>query len=884
MTEQLVLPLTHVASLELVGGKAQSLSRLCNAGYRIPKGEILTTTAYDRFVDAHAIRERLLDAALPDIQSETLVFTDAEARVRALFDGLLLTGELTELITRIYDKLEGHDRALAVRSSATVEDRPTHSFAGQHATYLNITSLEALIESVRNCWASLWSERALSYRHQVGIKNNDIAMGVVVQQLISVDVAGVAFTANPVSGARNEIYINASHGLGEAVVSGSVDPDEFVLDRTTFEVKSSRLGSRGKQTNKHSGQDFDDQSVETEPSAKPCLASSQLNVLGDQAIAVEKLFGGTPQDIEWAFGEGELWLLQSRAITRLPPEPLEHVRWDPPEPGAYLQRSQFVEHVPDPVCTLFEDLHMRRSLQEAWGRNLTRRGNHDFEDTQPPACFQLTTTVNGFAYRHVGEPPRTGNPVPTRKKRHSRFARHWSTVRIYLTFTPMWRYVALPRYLRQIQLWGKLDPSSASIEQLWKGIRALSKADAGYWFNGGVWNAFSLSRGTEAQLQNFLHEFGTDEFTSGHFLRGLKSAAFDSQATLYRIAELIRSDKQLCGSLIKHSPQQMLEILASHPQAQTIETAINEYFLQFGHQLRTLDFGEPLEIENPLNTLRSLHAYLLQPSLDPARNRDRLRLEQRQAQKRAAKHFRGKLRLKFWWRIWIARRYYPYREAAMFHLGRAWTVLRPLAIKLGQRLVERGTLRKADDVFYLTSEELGRAIRSIVSIDRLPDAHRKAHYPKGATLPEFAQRAIERRTLMSRRKSLTPPFLIPGPPPWAPLASERQEETSGNVLRGSPVSPGHVTGEACVIRTLEEFAEFRPGTILVCPTTTPAWSVLFPQLIGLVTDIGGILAHGSIVAREFGIPAVLGLLEATEKIQDGQTITVNGDSGTVELE
>ena len=774
MTEQLVIPLTHVASLELVGGKAQSLSRLCNAGYRVPNGEILTTTAYQRFVDVHGIGERLLDAALPDIRSEKLVFTEAVIRVRALLDSFPLTGELSDAIASIYDELEGQNRTLAVRSSATVEDQPAHSFAGQHATYLNIAGFDALIEAVRNCWASLWSERALSYRHQVGIRNTDVAMAVVIQQLISADVAGITFTANPLTGARNEIHINASRGLGEAVVSGLVNPDEFVLDRTTSNVITTNLGSKGKPDHKRSVNELGVQSLERDLSAKPCLTSHELNMLADQAITIEKLFENKPQDIEWAFREGELWLLQSRAITRLPPEPLENVRWDPPEPGAYLQRSQWVEHVPEPVSTLFEDLHMRRSLQEAWGRNLTRRGNHDFEDTQPPACFRLTTTVNGFAYRHVGEPPRTGRLVPTRMKRASRFMQYVSKLRIYTTFTAKWRYVALPRYLRKIRLWRKLDPSSASIEQLWKGIRALSQADAAYWFNGGVWNAFALSRGTESQLQTFLHEFGADEFTSGHFLRGLKSAAFDGQVALFRIAALIRSDNQLCECVIKHSPELMLEILASHPQAQTIETAISEYFKKFGHQLRTLDFGEPLESEDQLNTLRSLHAYVLQPSLDPDRNRDRLRLEQRQVQKRAAKHFRGNLRLKFWWRIWIARRYYPYREAAMFHLGRAWTVLRPLAIELGQRLVERGTLHKADDVFYLTSEEIGRAIRSIVAIDRLPDTHRRAHYPNGATIPELAQRVVERRTLRSRRTSLTPPFLIPGPPPWAPLVSKRQ--------------------------------------------------------------------------------------------------------------
>ena len=883
MTKPLVLALTQEAPLVLVGGKGQSLSHLCRAGFPVPNGEILTTDAYNTFVDTHSIRETILEASLPDIESGKVAFDKAEARVRGLFESYTLPKELDQSIASVYENLEGNRQPLAVRSSATLEDQPGQSFAGQHSSYLNINSYDALTEAVRNCWTSLWSERALSYRYQVGIENSDVAMAVVIQRLVSADVSGVIFTANPVTGARNEISINASPGFGEAVVSGAVDPDEFVLDRPTFRVKATRLGIVANQAEGHTIDADNVQSDEPIRSTKACLEPDQLTTLGHQATAIEQLFSNIPQDIEWTFGEGDLWILQSRPITRLPPEPLEDVHWDPPEPGAYLQRSQWVEHVPDPVCTLFEDLHMRRSLQQAWGHNLTRRGSHDLEDTQPPASFVLTTTINGFAYRQVGEPPRTGNPLPIRRKRKSRLARYWSQLRIYLTFTPMWRYVALPRYLKQIGLWRRLDPSAASIEQLWKGIRALSQADAAYWFNGGVWNAFSLSRGTEAQLQNFLGEVGGRQFSSGNFLSGLKSPAYETQRNLYRIADLIRSDEKLFSTVIKHSPHQLLKILTSTSDANVITNSIEEHLAQFGHQLHTLDFCEPLEFERPLNTLRSIHNYLIQPDLDPNKNRARLKQEQRRVKRSATKHFSGSKKLKFWWRLWLARHYYPNRESSMFHLGRAWTVLRPLALELGRRLTDRGTLHDAEDVFYLNSEELGRAIRSIVAVDRLPETHRQAHYPNGAGLPELAQKATERRTLRSRRKNLKPPFLIPGPPPWAPLHSRSVDEEAEHVLRGSPVSPGRVSGEACVIRSIDELTELRSGTILVCPTTTPAWTPIFPQVIGLVTDIGGILAHGSIVAREFGIPAVLGLIDATEKIKDGQTITIDGDVGTVQI-
>ncbi|MYD44404.1 MAG: hypothetical protein F4W90_11015 [Gammaproteobacteria bacterium] len=883
MTEDLVLPLARSATVEAAGGKGQALARLHAAGYRVPQSRILTTNAYRLFVHHHGIKQKLLAAAMPDIEAGQLQFNGAAERVNALFEACQMSDKLIETIDGVYRDLGGQERMLAVRSSAISEDQPSQSFAGQHETHLSIDDFDSLLFAVKNCWVSLWSERALSYRFQIGMTNDAVAMAVVVQHLVSADVAGVAFTANPVSGARGELVINANLGMGDSLVDGSITPDEFRLDRATLAITSSRLASQQNLATPLGSAAESDRNASEESVGRTSLSSAQCVAIGRQALAIEASFNGVPQDVEWALSDGELWLLQSRAITRLPAEPLVNVRWQSPEPGAYLQRTQWVEHVPEPVSTLFEDLHMRRSLQQAWGRNLTRRGNHDFEDTQQPASFCLTTTVNGFAYRQVGEPPRTGTVDPKSPKRPSIWARYQAKLQAYLASTLKWRFIALPRYMKVIQYWQQLNPTTATLEQLWKGIRVLSQADASYWFNGGVWHVFAMSRGTEAQLQNFLQAHSAAQYSSGQFLSGLKSPAFESQVALFHIAERIRGVPALLDRLAKHPPQSVLELLDADPAVKPIKDNIDSYFDQFGHQLRSMDFVEPTECEDRLNTLRSLHGYLCDPSLNPQIKRERLIQNQRHLQRRASRCFRGKLKLRFWWRLWIARRYYPYREAAMFHLGRAWTVLRPLALELGQRLTDCGSLAKPNDVFYLTTEELGRAIRSVIAIDRLPATHRQAHYPDGAALPELAALANDRRKLRNRRKKLTPPFLIPGPPPWSPLQDKTSDEEFGDGLQGSPVSPGRVTGEACVIRAVEEFAAFRPGTILVCPMTTPAWTVLFPHVIGLVTDIGGILAHGSIVSREFGIPAVLGVKNATELIQDGQTITIVGETGKVLL-
>lgn len=884
MTPTLFLSLSDQAPIELVGGKGHSLCRLQTAGFKVPDGAILTTDAYREFVESNRLGPMLAKTAVPTVVRGQLDFVDASNQILKMFECGTMSAALDENIRSLYANVSGGTYSLAVRSSATAEDLPNASFAGLHRTILNVHGIDALTLAIRDCWASLWNARALTYRYQMGLDHTDLAIALVVQHLKKADVSGILFSANPITGARDELMINASYGLGEAIVGGNVEPDEFVLDRATYAIKEMHTGTKSHLTVIDESNGTRTEEVNDDRSRQQCLTSDEILSLGQVANAVEEHFEGTPQDIEWAFAQGELWILQSRPITNLTPQPLEAIQWDPPEPGAYLQRSQWVEHVPGPVSTLFEDLHMKRSLQEAWGSNLVRRGNHEFMDTQPPACFFLTTTVNGFAYRQVGEPPRTGSPnaqaSPHRK--YPRVRGLFAKLRMYLTFVPQWRFVSLPRYLREIRSWSGVKPEQASLEQLWTGIRTLSRADAKYWYNDGVWNAFSLSRGTESQLQKFLAEYTDGRYTSGRFLSGLSSPAMEDWSQLESIAQLIRKNQQLMNDVLARSPHHLMQILIDHPAGRSACEALSRYFVRFGHKLFTLDFAEPPEAESRIGTFRSVHSLLYREDCDRTSNSRRITSERRQAIRDISKSLSGKLKLKFWWRLRVARLYYPNREGAMFHLGRAWTVLRPFALELGGRLVKVGTLRSVDDVFYLKADELGKAIRSMVALSRLPEAHREAHYAGGPGLPMLGQLAVERKRLNRRRRKLKPPFLIPGPPPWAPLVSGHDETNKDGIMKGSPVSPGRIKGHACVILSPDDFGKMRYGSILVCPTTTPAWTQLFSHAIGLVTDIGGVLAHGSIVAREYGIPAVLGLLDATERIADGQMITVDGDRGIVE--
>ncbi|MEE2913968.1 MAG: PEP/pyruvate-binding domain-containing protein [Pseudomonadota bacterium] len=879
-----ILPLdTNISALEILGGKGKSLASLIKAGFSVPGGFSITTDAYREFIAANDLQPRIVAAMKPEVVQGVLSFEGAAKYIQTMFKDGAFSEEMVAALTEAQRELS--ETSLAVRSSATAEDLPNLSFAGQQDTYLNVRGVEAIVEAVRNCWASLWTARSIIYRHQMGIDHDQVAMAVVVQRMVAADVSGVFFTANPATGHRDELVVNASYGLGEAIVSGEVTPDSYLLDRETLNTKTKVIGAKERMVIANPDQGTTLAPVDAFRRNSESMSTAQIIELARIALKVEHHFDGVPQDIEWLFADGRLWLLQSRPITNLPLSPLQDVRWDQPEPGAYLGRSQLVEHIPEPVSTLFEDLHMKRSLQYYWGRNLTRRGNHDLEDTQPPYSFVVQDTINGFAYRHLGEPPRTGR-FPDAHNRQWLPAKvvAWFRVplwfRTYFVSVPTWRYRSLPSYLRQIKRWAQLTPSDASVEQLWAGMREMSKADARYWYNDGVWNAFALTRGTEYQLNNFLQEHSPGRYTSGQFLSGLPSAAYDAQVSLWRIAKDIQGDHALYDAVIRTSPHSLLKMLRDHPKAHRVREGIDQYVAAYGHQIFTLDFAHPLERERPLNLMRSLLSLILQSDYDPIEKHRALGQKRRTIVREALQFFKGRKRLEFIALLWRARHFYPNREEAMFHMGKACTVFRPFAKELGRRLVEDDTRVNADDIYFLTTGELSRAIRAmVVSTGRLAKMRPDVKIASG--IPEYRHLAVERRQLREARRRLTAPVAVPGPPLWAPPKTEDEEVKDANVLKGSAVSPGYATAQASVLMSPDDFNRMKPGTILVCPTTTPAWTQLFPQAKGLVTDIGGILAHGSIVAREYGIPAVLGLGDATKRIKDGQTITIDGNRGTV---
>ena len=893
MADSFILPMdTTDDALELIGGKGRSLAKMSNAGFNVPSGFHLTADAYRAFVAENDLQDQIVSLAKPALDNGWVTFEPASAAIQKLITSREISEAIANQLRQAYASLAG-DPAVAVRSSANAEDLPGLSFAGQQETYLNVKGGDALLKAVRNCWASLWTAQAISYRHENDIEQGSVAMAVVVQIMVPADVAGILFTANPATGERTEMIVNASFGLGEAVVGGQVTPDTFVVDRESKNVKETMIGPKEQMIVSDGEQGTKLTDVKVADRDQSSLSDALLKDLVELTLKVEKNYDGLPQDIEWAIVDGKISLLQSRPITNLPPPPLE-VEWNPPEEIPALVRRQIVENIPDPTCELFDELYIRYSLR--WDRTKEVSGY---------------STLHGFAFQIMGGGGITGTKEEWRadiraarekvaasaegmahekhdldlfvselsdddRTEFQKMADDLNSDNLpnavtvpesndptytafHKTFTNDnqhrdWRERAMPELEAATAKWAALDIAGAADATLMDGIRELTEAEGWYWSgNGG-------------------HTFGVANFTSGQFLSGFKSRIMQANDELFEIAKVLRADEELNLLILATPAHRLMGELEARSDTKQILKDIDTYLQRYGHQGYSLDFCEPTQQEDPSALFVTLKNMVRREDYDPKQHEQEAHRKKEKALKEIDELLEGLQRWQFRYRLWFANKYYPMREESCFVLGMAWPALRPMAAELGRRMVEVGTFKQPNDVYHMYTAELEEAMKS--------RGDNKAK-------PELGELAQERRELRERRKRLHPPGTCPPEasemPGIAFKETQIKNDDSSDTLMGIPVSPGSITAEASVIMNPSEFSNMVPGSILVCPMTSPAWTQLFAHAQGLVTDIGGILGHGSIVAREYGIAAVVGTGNGTQRIKHGQLIEVDGDSGTVKL-
>jgi rifampicin phosphotransferase len=882
MSDEQSLPLVLAlddasATLEQVGGKGASLARMAAAGLPVPPGFHITTAAYRRFVMENGLQERILAAISGVTPEQPATLEAASKQIESFFAQGGMPDDIAEAILRAYAELGGDDLPVAVRSSATAEDLPEMSFAGQQETYLNMHGEAMVLEAVKRCWASLWTARAIGYRARNNIAPQDVSLAVVVQALVPADAAGILFTANPLTGVRDQVMINAAWGLGEAIVGGQVTPDTVVLDKASGTIIEQQISEKDVLT-VPTLEGTHEESVPAERRTQAVLSPAQAAELTRIGVQIENLYG-RPMDIEWALHDGRVSVVQARPITALPalPEPAagsqvaQTMEWKLPNPKGRYIRSSVFELLPDPLSPLFATLGLPAFSRATAAVFRSVRIADLFPD-------EFLVIINGYGYYNL-----TLTPVQTAKM-------VLALLPIFAAFLPLlgtseqrWQK-ARSGYAAVADYWQTKDLATTSAAGLLGGVRAITDEAALYYLSvqSGILPAAYISELFFTLVYNrFLKRDNAPPALT--FMLGFDSEPIQAEKSLYDLAQWVRKQPELTAALANMSSEQFTT--AYREQAAQDQTAgqgwrefwqrLNDHLARFGHAIYDLDFAKAVLADDPTPVLETLKYFLSDQAADPYARQATAEAARQQATQSQATRLRG-LRLRLFQRlVGTAQHYAPLREDALADVGLGWPVLRRMLREIGRRLTGASAIASPDDVFWLTLDELQQATTAL-------DA--------GQAPANYHAVVAERRATWEHERAVSPPVALPLKGgarflgiDFSNTMPARVEQPEGDVLKGIAASPGRVTGPARVISGPDEFGQMRQGDILVARITTPAWTPLFALASGVVTDVGGPLSHSSIVAREYRIPAVLGTGVATERLSSGQHITVDGDAGTVKV-
>jgi pyruvate,water dikinase len=856
------------ATLELVGGKGASLARLAAASLPVPPGFHITTHAYRRFVNENHLTDLILSTASQARADDPSTLDRVSVQIQSLIAQGNIPNNIATLIRHGYAELEPDDPPVAVRSSATAEDLPEMSFAGQQDTYLNVHGSEQVLDAVKRCWASLWTARAIGYRIRNNIPPEDVALAVIVQQLVPADAAGVLFTANPISGARDQIVINAAWGLGEAIVGGHVTPDTFTVNKQTGMLELQEIADKEVMTMRLP-EGTREEPVPSDKRKQAVLTDVHIAELSRLGMQIERLYE-QPMDIEWAIHNEQFFILQARPITALP-EPRVTLDWKLPRPKGSYGRASVIELLPDPLSPLFATLGLP-AWNEAMHGMAAPIGLEDIQELLPE---QFLLTINDYAYYDYGFSVKQSLRFLLLMPRLIR--------RLLPTAQQRWAEEARPRYAAVVDAWAARDLGATSATQLLEGTREIVRVAAEHYLTiqSGILPMASSEWVFTIAYNRLIKR--KDDPPALTFMLGFDSAPIQAEKSLYDLAMWAHTQTDLSNYLTQATSPEI--VAAYQAQSLPIDDAeswsefchrFDDHLNRFGHAIYDLDFAKSVPADDPAPLLETLKFFLTGQGRNPHERQTRTASAREQATQSILTRLKG-LRLKWFTKLlrW-AQQYAPLREDALADVGLGWPILRRMLHEIGRRLAEANAIAGPDDVYWLKVDELGRVTTAL-----------DAEQP----IQDFRAEVAKRRATWERERRVTPPVILPLKgrtrflgidfTNWMPA---RANQAVGDTIKGIGASPGQVHGVASVIHGPEEFNQMGRGDILVAKITTPAWTPLFALASGVVTDVGGILSHGSIVAREYHIPAVLGTGVATERIHSGQRIIVDGDGGMVTIE
>jgi phosphohistidine swiveling domain-containing protein len=877
MEQPLILPLDSPdVNLELAGGKGASLNWLIRAEFPVPGGFVVTTHAYRSYVAANRLERFILDTANAAPAGDPAALEAASDAIRTRFAQGQVPAELSEVLCATYGGLEICSIAVAVRSSATAEDLPDLSFAGQQDTFLNAVGEEALLRAVVDCWSSLWTARAIGYRARNGIPHERTALAVVVQGMVQSEVAGVLFTANPLTGRRTETVIDAGPGLGDALVSGRVQPETYVV-AASGEILSHTPSS---------------------------IAGVVDRLLSDEVVVAlaalgrrVEAFAGWPQDIEWGWADDRLWLLQARPITSLYPLP-EGMPFDPLQ---VLISFGAVQGILEPITPLGRDVICAALAAVANLFNGQARVNYASQRIAVSAGERLFLNITGAIRHRVTRRITRAVPAFVEPALGQAMSALWDDPRLAPTgggirpaalrrLAPVLLPVAGRFIATLARPEVRREQAQRAVEEVveWVAARAAATstlADRLVLFDeiltrlppvlfGRWFPAFAPGMATLNLLMRLSAPIPGGRTLALEVTRGLPhNVTTEMDLALWEVAQAIRADP---GALARFEAADA-HVLAADLLERRLPTAalkpLEGFLGRYGMRgVGEIDLGRPRWREDPTPVIQAVCSYLC--IADEAQAPDAVFARGAASAEAALDRLCRELRARRggWVKArlarWAARRVRALaglRESPKFAIVRVLGIVRESLAAAGQEMALTGVISWADDVFFLGLGELQVLAET--------DQH--------ASNFGFQEAIAARRERYGRemlRRQIPRLMLSNGQAFYEGMAAP--EEVGEGELVGSPVSPGVAEGSVRVILD-PRGATLAPGEILVCPGTDPAWTPLFLVARALVTEVGGLMTHGAVVAREYGIPAVVGVTGATTRLKTGQSVRVDGTVGRV---
>ncbi|MBC1891352.1 phosphoenolpyruvate synthase [Listeria booriae] len=845
----------------LVGGKGANLGECAKiSGVQVPTGFCLTTEAYQKAVSENEV----LQALLHQLSAQKITNQDQISKIgqsiRALIEEIEIPREIEAEITTNLAKI-GSEQAYAIRSSATAEDLPTASFAGQHDTYLNIIGKTEILKHIKKCWASLFTDRAIIYRIQNNFEHTDVQLSVVIQQMVFPSASGILFTADPITGNRKTLSIDASFGLGEALVSGLVSADVYKVQENTIIEKNIATKKLAIYSIKTGG---------TETKSLPAAQQTNQTITDHQILQLEQLgrsieaYFGKPQDIEWCLADDQFYIVQSRPITTLFPVPKEADN----ENHVYLSvgHQQMMTDPIKPLGLAFYLLITPAPMRIAGGRlfvditpNLAAPASREIlingigqSDPLMKDAIETIVAREGFIETNTTEEAR---PIPTPSA-----DKPIENIPEIATNLIANNEASLAKLKQTIQTKSGSAVFDLILEDIPEFKRVLFNAD-----NLRVLlSAMNAATWLNEKMQEWLGETNVADTLSQSVDNNITA---EMGLELLDVADAIRPYPEVITFLQNTKDPNFLEKLGDIQGGEAARDAITTYLDKYGMRCAgEIDISRTRWSEDPtilipmiLSNIKNFQPNASHQKFEQARQ-EALQKEQDllarlknlpDGEQKAAKTKEV---------ITVLRNLTGYREYPKYGMINRYFVYKQALLKEAAQLVQAGIIKEPEDIFYLNFEELHEVVRT-EQLDYTIITTRKADY--------------------NQFDKLTPPRVLTSDGEII-TGKYKRENLPSDAIIGLPVSSGTIEGRARVILNMAD-ANLEEGDILITPFTDPSWTPLFVSIKGLVTEVGGLMTHGAVIAREYGLPAVIGVENATTRIQDGDYIRVNGTEGYIEI-